>query len=97
MKWCAIERAGVLECVLGDRPLASSDVRRDGDLDAGRWQFSQMNGREGVEDLTLAGAHGDVGEAADLLAGCLARHDGHGIHVGASSDDHAWWGVRAGT
>ena len=60
-------------------------------MDARRWQRPQVRGGERVQDLALAGPHGHVREAANLVAGCLARHDGDRIHpgeVGANPRHH---------
>jgi hypothetical protein len=72
-----IKRASVLERVLGDRPFDTFDLRSNGHLDARRWKLPQLSGGERVQDLALAGAHGNVGEATDLVAGRQARHDGY--------------------
>ena len=64
-----IKCASVLERVLGNRPFATFDLRRHAHPHARRWKLPQMSGGERVQDLTLAASHGDVGDAADLVAG----------------------------
>ena len=63
-------------------PLPPLPAGRHRHVDARRWKRPQVRGGERVQDLALAGPHGHVREAADLVAGCLARHDGDRIHPG---------------